>query len=325
MKEEMMTTATPTIHMRPHAGDADLALIADLVAACEAVDQIEDGVSVEELREEYSSPRFDIGRDLRLWEDAEGRLVGYAEAWTNHQADDPDMVLWFKVHPEARGALEPQIVAWGAARAEEASREHGARLRLRAVAREVETGRQAMLEQLGFTPDRYFLRMARPLGEPIPEPQLPPGFTLLAGDHDPALWAALYNESFIDHWNHQPQTVEDIRHHMELSNYRSDLNLVAVAPDGTFAAFCWGSIHAGENARSGRNEGWIGLLGSRRGFRRIGLGRAMLLAGLRALRAAGVDTAKLGVDADSLTGATRLYESVGFRTISTRILYGRPS
>ena len=30
-------------------------------------------------------------------------------------------------------------------------------------------------------------------------------------------------------------------------------------------------------ARTGHNEGWIGILGTRRGFRKMGLGRAMLL------------------------------------------------
>jgi mycothiol synthase len=201
---------TATITMRPYAGEADMQLIVDLVNACEAVDRVEDGTSIEELRSEFTSPRFDAARNLRLWEDAEGRLAGYAEMWFNDKAADPDGLLWFKVHPDARGGdLDAQIIAWGTGRVREAERELGKRLRLRSVTREILAERIAMLEQHGFSPDRYFLRMVRPLNEPIPEPKLPEGFTVVAGDHDAETWVALYNESFVDHWNFSPMTVED--------------------------------------------------------------------------------------------------------------------
>lgn len=59
------------------------------------------------------------------------------------------------------------------------------------------------------------------------------------------------------------------------------------------------------------------MLGTRRGFRKIGLGRAILLAGLHRLKAEGLETALLGVDTDNPTGATRLHESVGFRILHT--------
>lgn len=47
----------------------------------------------------------------------------------------------------------------------------------------------------------------------------------------------------------------------------------------------------------------------------------MLLAGMHRLKAVGMDTAKLGVDAENPLGAGRLYESVGFRKIYTQISY----
>lgn len=58
-------------------------------------------------------------------------------------------------------------------------------------------------------------------------------------------------------------------------------------------------------------------LGMRRSFRSMGL----LLAGMRRLKAVGMDTTKLGVDAENRLGAGRLYESVGFRKIYTQISY----
>ncbi|HBK24457.1 MAG TPA: GNAT family N-acetyltransferase, partial [Planktothrix sp. UBA10369] len=86
-------------------------------------------------------------------------------------------------------------------------------------------------------------------------------------------------------------------------NYKSELDLVAIAPTGTFAAFCKCQLNSNQ-------IGWIEWLGTRRGFRKLGLGKTMLFAGLSQLQKAGATTAKLSVDADSLTGATKLYESV---------------
>ena len=47
----------------------------------------------------------------------------------------------------------------------------------------------------------------------------------------------------------------------------------------------------------------------------------MLLAGMLAIKAAGLDTAALGVDAENPTGALRLYESVGFTVDGTDIAH----
>ncbi|WP_371357296.1 GNAT family N-acetyltransferase [Hydrocoleum sp. CS-953] len=63
------------------------------------------------------------------------------------------------------------------------------------------------------------------------------------------------------------------------------------------------------------------ILGTRRGFRKRGLGKAMLLSGMQRLRDVGMDKALLGVDAENPSGATRLYESVGFRKVHTNIFY----
>ena len=98
---------------------------------------------------------------------------------------------------------------------------------------------------------------------------------------------------------------------------------MAIAPDGTLAACAWCHIHAERNQRAGRLDGTIGVLGTRRGHRRIGLGRALLLTGMHRLRAANMSNADLGVDASSPTGANTLYESVGFTTAFSRVLYSR--
>lgn len=312
------------LEARSFLGEADLQPLADFLNLCEEYEKLDEGTSVQELREEFSSPNFDAARDMKIWEDRDGAIIGFAELWQPMDGEVIDGYLWFKVHPEYRdGSLEADIFAWGEERMREVGRERNARVLLRAGARSDRPEQTALLEQHGFTVSRYFLRMARSLHEPIEPPLLPEGFMIrpLAGTHEAQAWIDMFNQSFIDHWNHHDKKVEERLHWMSEALYCAKRDLIAVSPDGTLAAFAFCSINPEENKRSGRNEGWINLLGTRRGFRKIGLGRAILLAGLQRLKEDGMDTALLGVDADSLTGATRLYESVGFRPIRTFVGY----
>ncbi|MBV9790094.1 MAG: GNAT family N-acetyltransferase [Chloroflexi bacterium] len=314
-----------TLTMRPYAGESDLPRIVDLLNACEAVDRLDQGTSIDEMREDFSDPTTDQQRDLALWEDADGMLAAFGRLQIPPVGDDLSGFMWFRIHPTLRWnhGLEGELFGWASERLRELGRQHGLTARLRVGSVADNPQRIAMLEQHGFKIVRYFMDMARPLSDPLPEPQFPVGFTLrtLAGAEEVPAWVELFNQSFIDHWDHHDLTVEQRLHWLTEGHYRPQDDLIAVAADGTLAAFCKCLIFREQNRRIGREEGWISLLGTRRGYRKLGLGRAMLLSGLRLLKAEGLDTAMLGVDADSPTGATRLYESVGFRTTRTNIAF----
>lgn len=213
------------------------------------------------------------------------------------------------------------MLQWAEQRLREAATERGLPAEFQCSIRDDQTEMIELVQARGFTLNRYFWTMERSLQEPIPAPVLPPGFTLQqgAGPEDAERYVAMFNDAWIDHWNSHLMTVEHFLHDLTLPDYRADRDIIALAPDGTFAAFCYSRISPEENARSGRSESWIEVLGTRRGFRKLGLGRALLLDGLQRLRAAGATTARLNVDAASPTGATRLYESVGFRVVETRL------
>lgn len=75
---------------------------------------MDEGTSVSELRVEFDAPSVDKGRDIRLWEDTSGRLIGFGLLWIPKSGEVIDNLLWFRVHPSARGAnLETQIITWG--------------------------------------------------------------------------------------------------------------------------------------------------------------------------------------------------------------------
>jgi mycothiol synthase len=310
--------------MRPYLGEADLRPICDLLNYCDAVDNLDDNYAVEDLRLEFSDPRLDSAHDLRLWEDGDGQLVGFGQTWIPEDGETVDGFLYFRVHPSARdNGLASEILAWGGERLREVGRERGLPVQLRSSAREHDAFSRGVLEQHGMAPIRYFFQMRCPLDEPIEPARLPDGFTLrhVASEADVEAWVDTFNQSFIDHWNHHPMTVEGHKHWLSHASYSPERDLVVLASDGMFAAFCFCIIDPEDNARNQRNDGWIGILGTRRGYRKLGLGRAMLLHGLHALKAAGLDTAKLNVDAENPTGALRLYESVGFVQEHTSISY----
>ncbi len=79
-----------------------------------------------------------------------------------------------------------------------------------------------------------------------------------------------------------------------------------------------------ENEKHGRSRVYVSEVSVRRPWRRRGLARALLAGSLVAAREAGFTSASLGVDTDSPTGATALYESLGFIPDKTFTVYRKP-
>ncbi len=326
--EDVVTTATINYQLRPYTYEDDLQTIVAITNSCEAHDQLEEGSSIEELREEYGEPGFTPTEDVIIWSDSDQTPVGYAEYHAPYgepsEIIDPGIFVWFKVVPEARDqGIEAQMFAIGEERRQRIIHEWDIPIKLRVVARDTETDRAALLTSLGFVPERYFLRMAQPLTGTLLPPTWPQGITVRAGDLSVPEYVALHNTIWVDHFGYEPWKPEDVEYYRTLNFYDPNLDLVAYAPDGQPAGFCWCSIHIEENKRNQRNDGWIGVLGIRREYRSIGLGRALLREGMLRLRAKGADFVRLGVDGASPTGATKLYASEGFETIYSRTLYAR--
>ncbi|MBC8161452.1 MAG: GNAT family N-acetyltransferase [Roseiflexaceae bacterium] len=303
---------------RAYAGDSDLQAVTDLLNLVDAADKLDDNYSVEELRIEFDDPQIDPARDLQLWHNQDDQLIAFSQmSMRDRDEGEPviDGFLYMRVHPEHRGLeLEDAIFAWGEARLREAGRERGRAVELRSGGPQHYAYYFSILERHGLARVRYFFRMVRDLSTPIPELQLAEGYTLrtVASAEDEQRWVAAYNLSFIDHYNHHERTIESHRHMLSEPSYSRERDLIALAEDGTVAAFafCW--INPDDNLRNERLDGWVSMLGVARGHRKLGLGKGLLIAALHRLKADGMSNAKLGVDAENPTGALQLYESVGF-------------
>lgn len=305
---------------------SDLERIVALINAADAVDRTEDGTSVEETRTIFDMPGFDPTKNVFVAEDAGGGVVGYANLRLAKEPDGNGFRTGFVVHPRARGrGLEDRLLARLYARAEERLTECDTpRVYFDSFGNLIERARIAALERFGMREVRRFWVMVRPTLDDLAPAQFQTGIVPRAYrlPEDDALMHATDTEVFRDHWGHTEEPLERWQHYAAQSAFKSDLSVIAEdAATRTIAGFCTITISAEETARLGVQRGWIDILGVRRAYRKQGLGTALLLASLHNMREAGAQQAALGCDSENLTGATRIYERVGFVVHKTRAVY----
>jgi mycothiol synthase len=308
---------------RPLASPEDFPALVDFYQQCEEVDQLGHVLTLENLQKSFDTPRPNWQQFRQLWLTPQGQLVGAVGLWLRTPCPIQEARFSVRVLPAYRGqGLESALFAWAEACIQEQTAQANLPVQVQINTRDDLTYYRDLYTAHGYQPIRWFHDMERPLTKPVPRPQFPAGFTSRPTTPEEAeAWVEMFNETFVDHWNHHPMTLEDRRFRLGHPSYQSALDWVAIAPDGTLAAFCYGNINAEENARKNRQDGWIFSLGTRRGYRRLGLARAMLLQGIRQLQEAGVDIAWLGVDAQNPNQAKALYDSVGFQVKETHIAY----
>lgn len=72
---------------------------------------------------------------------------------------------------------------------------------------------------------------------------------------------------------------------------------------------------------TGRRDGWTNLMGTLEPYRGRGIASVLMTHALTAFAAEGLTHAALNVDADSPTGAGRLYRRLGFEPIMRWVTY----
>ncbi|HET9522063.1 MAG TPA: GNAT family N-acetyltransferase [Candidatus Limnocylindrales bacterium] len=188
---------------------------------------------------------------------------------------------------------------------------------------EDQAGLVALVESEGYGSIRYGFMMLRPLAEPILDAPLPEGLEIRpvrAEDHR-RIWDADV-EAFEDHWKAAVRTDED--YEGWYASPELDTTLWRVAWDGDeVAGSVMTFVFREENERLGVKRAWLEHVSVRRPWRRRGLAAALITDTLRGLRERGLDEAALGVDAENISGALRLYESLGFRRHRMGICYAK--
>jgi len=293
---------------RPYAA-SDLPALLALWPACRPAAWQTDFPSPTDLVELLAAP--EVAARTQVWVNAAGQPLAYAlvDAYDN---------LWFDRAPAgADDATGAALVAWGIACARRLAAASGSSAALDTACRSEDHARIALLKRHGFVEETVrTLQFTRSLAEPIPEPALPAGYTIrpITGGAEVEALVALHRAAF----GTAHMTVAERLTWMAAADYDPELDLVAVAPDGSLAASCFCAIHAAENRLSGRDDGVTDPLATHPGHQRRGLARALLCAGMARLRARGASRARLGTSSDNYA-MQRAAHAVGYRIESQRI------
>lgn len=236
-------------------------------------------------------------RPIGLWEMAGGGLAGFV---LSEAKDDAHL----QVHPDYRN-LEAEMIDWAVENL--AAPAQDGKQRLDVYVYEYDTLRQRLLSERGFekTADWGVIRHMQLAAQPLAPPRIAAGYTMrTTHPDDPAdcqRIADLLNAAFGRTFHN---TDEYRNFNRQAPSFRQELDLVAEAPDGAFAAYV--GIPYDEVNRRGIFE----PVCTHPEHRRIGLAGSLMREGLLRLRSIGA--VDVTVDTGDMEPANRLYDSLGF-------------
>ncbi len=268
-------------------------------------------ITVEEMLLEEKRPEFDF--EGRFIAELDGKVSGIVHAHVDKLRKDRKGFIRFGVIPEFRGrGIEQQLI-------ETALRE----LRVRGMttaqagADSKEGDHIQLLEALEFKHVRVgsmmeidFANVSRNIGENKEVAIRPLQKDL---EEDIKLFNWLDNETFKEHFDFRPSTLEEIRHFLFSDPRLQEQEVFFALLDGETVGCIGVGIDEKYNLEKKVKAGEILTIGVLKAYRRTGIGARLMLHGLETLKAKGMTRALLGVDDYNPTKAIRLYEKVGFR------------
>jgi GNAT superfamily N-acetyltransferase len=250
-----------------------------------------------------------LGRPVQLWETSDGRLAGFVLPEGSGDAH-------FNVHPDYRH-LEGEMIDWALAHVT-APTPDGPRLEIYTY--EYDVLRQRLLAERGFQKSEHWgmIRHLRLGMQPLARPHVAEGYTIRTTQPDDMAdcqrMADLLNAAFRRDFHN----AEEYHNFCRLApSFHPDLDLVAVAPDGSFAAY------VGVPYDDVNHRGIFEPVCTHPDHQRKGLAGALMQEGLLRLKAIGAVDAT--VDTGDMVPANRFYDSMGFTEAYRGFIWQRTS
>ena len=265
-------------------------------------------ISKQRLAEDLGHPSFHPENDLFVAAHG-GSIIGYAAVFL--EAAIERAILECRIHPlHRKKGIATKLICRAIRHAEEAESK---------VAQvsfpEINLPARNLASHLGFKFIRHFNEFKLDLNNiRLPDPESS-GYILRSLGRDEAdKLTHIQNRAFADSWGFNPNTPDEIA-------YR--INLCCCSPENIMMAYlknhpigyCWTRIMIEENPAAGSMKGEIHMLGVDPDYRKKGIGRNVLLAGLADLKSKGVTIVELTADGEDPV-AQSLYQSVGFEVCS---------
>jgi mycothiol synthase len=300
-----------TIKHRPYNGIQDFILMTSILAVGRKTTNCSYYVHVGDLSWWMFYSDWDASQweeRVTLWE-----RNGHPCGWS---LIDPDWYS-FDVYllPEMQGSKdEAYILDWTIRRAADSIRQHGGQQIRTVWVSDHDHKRKAQLEQRDFVEDEAFMwYLEHPLNACIPLLNLPQDFVVRPIHGEGEIFqrtVASYNafsqtRPFDEYWPRYQRF-------MRSPVYNPNFDLVIETPDGQFASFCiiWPDPV--------NHIGLFEPVGTHLAYRRQGLGKAVITAGLQQMHTWGMKRAMICVDNHN-PAALLLYESVGF-TVKQKLM-----
>ncbi len=225
---------------------------------------------------------------------ADAALIGYGQ----RSGDAAELVADRAAVPALLDELaRPGLLIWS----------HGRRSRL-----------AAPFSDRGFEPVRELHQLRRPLADLPEDPPLADG-VLVRGfvpGQDEDAWLSVNAAAFAEHPEQGRWTRADLDARMAESWF-DPAGVLLAERAGELLGFHWTKVHPD-------GDGEVYVLAVSPSAQGLGLGRALLVRGLRHLAAAGCPSVRLYVDGDNPT-ALRLYENAGFVSFDLDVQWLVPS
>ena len=239
---------------------------------------------------------------IKIWED-QSNIVAVSIV-------DPSGLCWILIHPDYL-AVEREIVLWIEEKKIKTKKDPDDEVKYAFVVEEHDTKRISMLEDMGFEKSSIEgVCQVHPFDKPIPECELPEGYSVrhaLIMDE----WEK-YRELQMSVFKNIKDMGKDLLEiYSTASFYVPELDIVAVDPEGNFAAFCTGRFDPVHRTAE------LEPVGTHPDHRQKGLAKAVILECLRRFQKYD-PVAMVILGAAPSEGANRLYESVGFENKGVR-------
>ena len=318
----------PGLIFRRFRGEEDFPQMAALIDACKVTDGVERSTTVEDMVITYRHlENCNTGTDM-LFAEMNGKVIAYGRLWWDDLLDGIRLYhpLGF-LHPDHRHmGIGTAMWEFGEHRINEIAASHPREIPKFFQVDPFQTEKDliALLESRGYKPARYETHMVRDLSEPFPEAPMPEGLDVrqVRTEDLRAIFIAS-NEAFRDHWGSRDESEEEYKAQMENPDFRPELWKVAWDGDEV-ASVIHNYIDADENAEYNRKRGYTEGICTRRPWRKKGVARSLLVQSMQMFKAMGMTETALSVDSENISGATRLYEGVGYTMVKQQIIYRKP-
>ena len=282
----------------------DAEAVAALIHVSELADTGASDMSLEELTDDWHS--LDLAEEAVAVVAPDGTIAGYADVINRSFVT---VSVYGYVHPDFRGlGIGTYLISWG----ERWTRERmpnapgDARVVVQHFINRTNEGAQQLLKDLGYAPVRGVYVMETELDETPPQPHWPAGISVrtFVPDQDERPLFEAVEDAFRDMWGRPRGTFERFVGITHRESFDPSLWFLATEGD---------EIAGATLCKTLAGEGWVDVVGVRRPWRNQGLGLALLRHALAEFQRRGVRKVSLSVDAESITGAPRLYGRAGMR------------